>query len=265
MLADEWQSRLSACAFQLTWPNRVFVLNSCESTQDEASTRFNDLKNELAVFALQQTKGRGRLGRTWEQQSTTTPSPLGVAVTFALSAQHHDPTWLPIRAAVAAKSACEDVVSYNLREANKKLLLKWPNDLVTPEGSKLGGILVEKPANTNALLLGIGINVAHTQSDLPTAFPATSLSLIAQQPLSTLDVAVCLIRQLHTWLTADTTSVEQTWKAADALSGTTQTLQYNNHTYSGKILDISPTTHLTIETDTGIITLPAATTSILKR
>ena len=260
MLAEEWQSHLTAHATKLNWPSRIVVLESCESTQDEAAALFSKHQTELAVFALHQTKGRGRLGRAWQQHSQVSPTPLGLAVTFALSAQSHNPTWLPIQAAVAAKSACDAATN----PPPDRILLKWPNDLVTREGAKLGGILVEKPAHTNALLLGIGINVSHTQTDLPLSLHATSLKLLTSQEVSPLSVAQHLLTQLAHWRTADHSHVEQAWKSSDALTGTTQTLSHDNQLFTGTILEISPTNHLRLQTPSGIITLPAATTSLVK-
>lgn len=260
MTVHEWQSRLRARAAQLRWPKHVFILDSCDSTQDQAAALFTEHHSELAVIALHQSKGRGRLGRTWEQQPGASKSPLGLAITFALS-PHHNTTWLPIRAALAAKTACDECLRPS-DTLTPQVLVKWPNDLVTNTNHKLAGILVEKTSASAALLLGIGINVEHSNLDLPENLNATSLSLIAQRHIATLDVAETLFTHLPNWLTIDTDTIETAWKAADALSGTTRTFLHNNQTFTGTILDISPTRHIRLQTTSGIVTLPAATTRL---
>jgi len=60
--------------------------------------------------------------------------------------------------------------------------VKWPNDLVTGEGKKLGGILAELSAEAERVrfvVMGVGLNVNQMHfSDLP---DATSLAIEANQ------------------------------------------------------------------------------------
>lgn len=260
MLVEEWQSRLSTFASRIDWPRRVFVIESCESTQDQAAALFQEHQTDLAVFTLHQTKGRGRLGRSWQQQSTITQSPLGVAVTFALSSQRYDAKWLPIRAAFAAFATCYQIG----HPPNESIKIKWPNDIVTSDGKKLGGILVEKPASLNALLVGIGLNVEHNPADLPAHVCATSLRAVATCPVTTLDVAESLIFELARKVAVDGPTLERLWPVVDALTGSTRTFLHNNQSYTGVVMSISPTEHIKLRTDAGIVTLPAASTTLVK-
>jgi BirA family biotin operon repressor/biotin-[acetyl-CoA-carboxylase] ligase len=55
------------------------------------------------------------------------------------------------------------------------LRLKWPNDVLV-DGAKVAGILLEAmslPGGLTAVVIGIGVNVAHAPDGLP--YPATSL------------------------------------------------------------------------------------------
>jgi len=116
------------------------------------------------LVAEHQSAGRGRLGRSW---STTR----GVALTFsALVPTPREPGWVPLLTGLAVADAVEEL--YAVRPA-----LKWPNDVLAPEGSpdagrKLAGILC---ALTGAgIVIGIGLNVDQEPAELPVE-TATSL------------------------------------------------------------------------------------------
>ncbi len=261
MIASEWQERLTRCAAMQLWPSRVLVVDACESTQDEAAARFAEHQAELAVFALKQTKGRGRLGRVWEQQPAAPAEPLGIAVTFALSAKRHDAAWLPFRAALATLIACNEASDFG----KPRILIKWPNDIVTHDGRKIAGILVEKPASVDSLLLGIGINVLHDETQLPANVGATSLSLLARMRVEPIDVAERLLMQLMRCLAMPVEDVESMFNKADALTGTMCTFSHDNQMHTGVVVEIAPTRHIKVLTESGAVTLPAAATTVLKR
>jgi BirA family transcriptional regulator, biotin operon repressor / biotin---[acetyl-CoA-carboxylase] ligase len=130
----------------------VRVEASCDST----NTLMVDLARTGAasgtvVAAELQTDGRGRRGRGWE-------SALGAALTFSV-------LWRFERG-VAALSGLSLVAGVALIRAlrglgGRAVMLKWPNDLVLPEG-KLGGILIEVEGDAlgpSAAVIGIGLNV----------------------------------------------------------------------------------------------------------
>jgi len=93
------------------------------------------------VGADHQTAGRGRRGRTWESEPG---SSLLVSVVL-----RPPPPLVTLLAGVSAAQACETV-------AGVPVTLKWPNDVMVPEG-KLGGILSELVGD--AAVVGLGLNV----------------------------------------------------------------------------------------------------------
>jgi len=106
------------------------------------------------VGAEHQTAGRGRRGRTWASEPG---SSLLVSVILRPA-----PPLVTLLAGLAAAEACETV-------AGVAATLKWPNDVMAPEG-KLGGILSELvsgpgPAK-HAAVVGLGLNV-NWRSPLP--------------------------------------------------------------------------------------------------
>ena len=130
---------------------RLHRLGAVPSPQDAAAARLRaGERPPFAVTATRQDAGRGRLGRAFA-------SPEGESL--ALTYVHRtalDPArrgWFPLAAGLAAVRALDRVPGR--AEARTPVGLKWPNDLHTPDGRKLGGILAEARGQ-DALLLGIG-------------------------------------------------------------------------------------------------------------
>lgn len=105
-----------------------------------------------ALLAENQTGGRGRRGRAWR-------SALGGSLCLSISTSLE-----PLPRDLAALTL---VIGTCVREALRRygvaeVLLKWPNDLVTPTRQKLGGILIELRAEAGGpghVVIGIGLNL----------------------------------------------------------------------------------------------------------
>jgi BirA family biotin operon repressor/biotin-[acetyl-CoA-carboxylase] ligase len=126
----------------------------------------------LAVLAARQTAGRGRAGRSWA-------SPAGGGMYLSIYLRPGWPaaqaTWLTLAAALAARQACA--------ACGVRPLLKWPNDLLAPDGSgrKLAGILVETRSDARGrvsdAVLGIGINLRAPAAGFPGDVAARAATL----------------------------------------------------------------------------------------
>ncbi|MDX6692137.1 MAG: BirA family transcriptional regulator [Solirubrobacteraceae bacterium] len=99
------------------------------------------------VTAGAQSAGRGRQGRTWS-------APPGRALLMSLVLRDLPPL-LPLAAAVAVADI-----------AGPSATIKWPNDVLLDE-RKVAGILVEGRPQEGWAVLGIGVNVAVREADLP--------------------------------------------------------------------------------------------------
>lgn len=109
-----------------------------------------------AVRAREQTAGRGRLGRSW----LAAPDD---AVLLSVLVRRDLPAPRAPLLALATAVAVSEVVP--------GLGIKWPNDLLAPDGRKVAGILLEAEFAAGRLdhaVIGIGLNV-HGHPDLPTA------------------------------------------------------------------------------------------------
>jgi len=131
-------------AFEVAW------------TLESTNTRLLDSLPPAAgataiVLAEHQTGGRGRRGRGWI-------APPGGAICVSLSWQYAD-----MPADLSALSLIVGLCVVNaLHEIGVDAVqVKWPNDLVTPNG-KLGGILIEMRSEAGGpvhVVVGIGLNM----------------------------------------------------------------------------------------------------------
>lgn len=124
------------------------------STQDEAARQLTEgLVPPFALTARRQTAGRGRLGRAFA-------SPEGSSLSLTYVHRSGLPPagrgWFPLAAGLAAVTALGEVLGLR---ATSEIGLKWPNDLHTVDGQKLGGILVEG-RGAQSVLVGIGLNLS---------------------------------------------------------------------------------------------------------
>jgi BirA family transcriptional regulator, biotin operon repressor / biotin---[acetyl-CoA-carboxylase] ligase len=200
---------------------RIAVVDQTGSTNADllAAARSGAAAGTVLV-AEEQTAGRGRLDRTWQSEP-------GASLTFSVLLRPSGVPaasrgWLPLLAGVATGSALRS-------QTGLAISLKWPNDVLAGEaagagadgaaagggsvgggsvggdaagtraggpGGKLAGILAEQAGD--AVVVGIGLNVSSTESELP-AGPATSLSLAGAANPDRQAILVALLTELERW------------------------------------------------------------------
>jgi BirA family biotin operon repressor/biotin-[acetyl-CoA-carboxylase] ligase len=133
----------------------------CESTQ--LLLLGSGLPEGAVAATDHQTRGRGRMGRTW---SAPPASSLLVSVLLQPPSKRHLPE-LSLVAALAGAEAVELATSLAAQ-------VKWPNDVMVSR-RKVAGILSELADGT--VVVGIGMNVNQTRSELPLDAPAAPASL----------------------------------------------------------------------------------------
>jgi BirA family biotin operon repressor/biotin-[acetyl-CoA-carboxylase] ligase len=150
------------------------------------------------VTTAHQVAGRGRQGRTWS-------TPPGRALTMSLVLHAVSPL-LPIAAGVAVADAIGPAAS-----------IKWPNDILVG-GRKVAGILAEARPQSGWGILGIGINVALREDDLPEDLRHRAGTL-GRPPEDVEVVLAAVLAALGPRLTEPHPSLLAAWRTRDALAG----------------------------------------------
>jgi len=186
LLPEEIQYRLKTKAFG----KKVVYHETVTSTMDEAfSLGLEGAPEGTIICAESQTKGRGRLGRSWV-------SPKGKGLYFSLILRPKLPpsevASLTLLCAVAACEAIKNLTGVNVQ-------IKWPNDLLV-RNKKLAGILTEMNAETDKVkfvIVGFGINVNSTKSSLPDV--GTSLKNETNKTVSRVKLIHEILESIEKW------------------------------------------------------------------
>lgn len=215
----------------------VHVYDQVTSTNDVARQFADRGAGEgTAVMAVEQTAGRGRLGRPWASP------PGGLYLSVVLRPPLPTARWALLGIAVAVGAAAGAEVA-----TGSPITLKWPNDLLSG-GRKVGGILVE--AGEGFAVAGIGINAAPT--DEPPYPDAASLDIdvirLAIEVLSGVEEAIDLIY-------ADPAAVLARWRVRSATLGRRVRVlgaEVGTVGFDGIAEDIAPDGALVLRTAWGI-------------
>lgn len=156
------------------------VVASTGSTNADLREAVADGADDRTVLiAQQQTAGLGRRGREWR-------SPAGTGLYCSVLLR---PTAVPFARlgslAVVAGLAVLDV----LDTLGVSAALKWPNDVLAGPGrGKCAGVLAEAaPAEENAVVLGIGVNVLPAREHIPAGPGGLAATSLAEQGAANTD------------------------------------------------------------------------------
>ena len=204
------------------------------------STNAYALENDVDwVTADVQTAGRGRRGRVW----SSPPGNLYASVRLIHEAATDE--LLPLRAALAV----HDAVATLLPDAEARLSLKWPNDLLL-DGRKVAGLLLEaRSVGTDRIVAaGFGVNCATHPADAmvrATDFGAAGFDLDPQQLFRVLAAA------LAARLTASDIVAE--WRARADGIGSSITVRLPSREIEGRFTDLAPDGRLVLARHDGTI------------
>jgi BirA family biotin operon repressor/biotin-[acetyl-CoA-carboxylase] ligase len=155
------------------------------------------------IVADEQTKGRGRLGRSWY-------APSGTALMFTYLLRPSQDVLSRV-GMLGALAVCETVGQLGAPEVG----IKWPND-VQIEGRKVCGVLPEARWDGNRLVgvaLGVGVNVSIQFEDSPFALTATSLVTALGKPVDRVELLSRVLARLDFWRERlDSADLFQAWR-----------------------------------------------------
>ncbi len=160
------------------------VFDTISSTNDYLLKKEKNKNKDIKIcVAEEQTKGRGRRGKSWI-------SPKFKNIYFSLNSylKKEDLSGLSIAVALS--------VSEVLTKINVMSLIKWPNDLLVGN-KKICGILIEtaKVGELTKVVIGIGINVNMEYSELIDQ-EWTSIKLEKKQSVDRNSIITEMINQL---------------------------------------------------------------------
>jgi BirA family biotin operon repressor/biotin-[acetyl-CoA-carboxylase] ligase len=142
----------------------IICYDMLDSTQNMAKLlALKGAPSWTIIVAESQKSGRGRWGRKW----ISPRGGLWFTVILKMRLAVLSPV-IALSAPIAAVKAIKDT-------AKVDVLIKWPNDIVTLDEHKVGGILIEGATGGHEYLtVGFGINV---NNDIPHDLPVKATSL----------------------------------------------------------------------------------------
>lgn len=208
------RERIAAARLRLGSP-LVYQLETTSTNDDALAAARAGAPHGACFVAEQQTRGRGRRGRSWHSEP-------GDDLTFSLLLR---PSLRADRASGLSLVAGLSVRAAAASRVPGPTLVKWPNDVVAA-GRKLSGVLVEsqiQAGELGAVVVGIGVNVARQRFDEAQAPRATSLSLLGAVDLDRegllADVLAELERRLGAYEIAGLRGLLDELREFDALAG----------------------------------------------
>lgn len=147
----------------------------CFDEVDSTNTRLLQMAlagaaNGTVVLADRQTRGSGRLGRSF-----ASPGGSGIYLSYLLRPEC-DTDRLSLLTSYAGLAVCEVLEGYGLTPA-----IKWPNDIII-DRRKVCGILTKltgdaETATINGAVIGIGVNVTQRREDFPEELQDKAISV----------------------------------------------------------------------------------------
>lgn len=227
-------------------PKTILILDSVDSTNNYAMAMVqNTTENGVdAVFAMEQTEGKGRRGRQWQSHK-------GENIILSIPLQMQ---WLPVsrqfELSVAVALGCRDLFSDFIPG---KVFIKWPNDIFIND-TKAGGVLIEnviKGTLWQWAVIGVGLNI-NQQKFGSLDKTATSLKTVTGKKYDVLALAhqlySCILKRIDSLRSDDFGKILQEYNAYLFAKGKTVKLQKQNIVFETNITGVSSTGEL-ITTD----------------
>jgi BirA family transcriptional regulator, biotin operon repressor / biotin---[acetyl-CoA-carboxylase] ligase len=162
----------------------IIELFSVDSTNNYALQKIREglAYNGMAVFAHEQTAGKGQRGKTWSSRA---------GENLIMSVVIEPRSFLVNEQFILNATIALGVRGFLEGLSNSKICIKWPNDIYFQD-RKAGGILIENilqgQNNWKWAVAGIGMNINQTVFD-PLIPNPVSLKLITDKPYDCLELA----------------------------------------------------------------------------
>ncbi|MBI5874049.1 MAG: biotin--[acetyl-CoA-carboxylase] ligase [Candidatus Omnitrophica bacterium] len=227
---------------------KIHYFDCVSSTMNMAmELGMNGAPEGAIVVAESQTKGRGRLGRSW-----LSPKYKGIYVSIILRPKI-SPLAAPLLTLLAGVSVCEAIKDLTGIDAQ----IKWPNDIFI-HNKKVGGILTELNAEmdvTRFVNIGIGLNVNHDKKI--EGLHATSLKDQKKEDVSRVGLLQELLHKIEAnyllFQSQGSAQVIDKWRHYSLTLGKRVRIAYQKTHLEGEAMDIDTDGGLLIRTDFGTV------------
>jgi len=223
-------------------------LDRTTSTMDDIARLAPSSQEGLTVVAREQTQGRGRADRKWQDAPG---SSLLFSTLLLPGCSHSLFQPFPVLAGVAVAEAIQHY-------AGVVTQVKWPNDVLI-DGRKVAGILVTTRVTgelVESAVIGIGINLSGVPDDLEST--AISLAEAAHVPVVTahlLDELLARLSRLYNRvLKGDLDELVRRWHEMAAYVGDQVCVLVGSDRHCGTLKGIDRTGALQLVDETGSLT-----------
>lgn len=147
---------------------KYIYFEEIDSTNEYLKREYKNLKDKTIVFTSHQSKGKGRLGRSWVDDKNS------LIFSILLIKNIKNPTLISLLSGAS--------LLITLEKMGFKPMIKWPNDVLLNE-KKCAGILVEgiTSKTLDAIIIGIGINLNDTHFEKEIETKAISLHQVSKK------------------------------------------------------------------------------------
>jgi BirA family transcriptional regulator, biotin operon repressor / biotin---[acetyl-CoA-carboxylase] ligase len=234
LLVQEIQDQLETADFGRGEIHRYVKTDSTNNQAKELAAR--GAAHGILVIAEEQTRGRGRLDRTW-----FSPREENICASLIMrpSLSPGMASRLVLLCAVAAAETLTEAIGL-------KANVKWPNDILVG-GRKIGGILLEMAVEMDAIdymVVGFGLNVNSPAERFPKEIRSNTTSIFMEtgKPFSRV-VLLCRFLKLledrySKFLETGFESVISQWKELTDMVGKRASIRTINGLYNGEIVDL---------------------------
>jgi BirA family transcriptional regulator, biotin operon repressor / biotin---[acetyl-CoA-carboxylase] ligase len=228
---------------------RLVSREAVGSTNDEATRLAHEGAPEgTVIWALEQTAGRGRRGRSW----SSPPGNLYASLILRPACPPAPAAQLGFVAALAIRGALQELVP-GLGEP----ACKWPNDVLVG-GHKIAGILLESEIgdseNLAFLVAGVGINLVSAPPDAE--YPAISVVGAGCAPPTPGAMLATFVRHFDDWADRWRAKgfgpVREAWRACATALGEPIRVRLETAILQGRFADIDQQGALLLETENGL-------------
>lgn len=231
--------------------SKVLMLETTDSTNERAwHEALSGAPDGTVIFAEEQTRGRGRFGRSWHAPKG---SSILCSVLLRPELEAAQAALVTALGALAVIDACSEACGVEGK-------IRFPNDVMVG-ARKLAGILVESrfvSSKADLFIVGIGVNVNIAENDFPEEIRpwATSLAIETGKTWDRTTLAGSLLQSLDRWydkLSGRRQDIIKGFKQRSALLRRRVEVTEAGKTFVGRVDDLDVFQGITLRLDNGMM------------